>query len=81
MKKLFLIGALFCASAGILATSSYHIITTCGYQFNTSGPDGYPGGETAWLSYLTEMNKHYCGTWVRPQYFKLNDGDDLLIEP
>ena len=75
MKKLFLICALMCASVVVEATTNYHVITTCGYQFNVSGPDGFPGGMNGWLNYLREMNKHYCGNWNTPDYFEINPGD------
>ena len=64
MKKLFLIGALFCASAGILASVSYR--TTCGVVFTSTGPTGYPGGVIAYYEWLDDMNEYFCNEPGRP---------------
>ena len=79
MKKLFLIGALVCASAGILASVSYR--TTCGIIFTSTGPNGYPGGEEAYNDWLREMNIHFCGEDEMPVRFELAPGEEPILIP
>lgn len=77
MKKLFLIGALFCASAGILASVSYR--TSCGRVFTSTGPEGYPGGEAEYNEWLKDMNQYYCGVRIMPQVLTLVPDDEPIV--
>jgi len=81
MKKLFLIGALFCSS--VSATASNIIVTTgCGRQFVTSGPDGYPGNYNDWLDFVQDVANYYCGgetTFFYREYAPTEP--DPIIEP
>ena len=77
MKKLLLIGALICASAGILASVSYR--TSCGPVFTSTGTDGYPGGEAEYNDWLMDMNEYYCGVRILP--FEINPDNEPPLIP
>ena len=76
MKKLFLIGALFCASAGILASVTYK--TTCGKCFVATGPEGYNGN---YDEFLMDMNWYYCHEVGLPFEYCPDAGELPIINP
>lgn len=75
MKKLFLIGALFCAS--VSATASTRWITSCGIVFETVSQ--YPGTLGDFIIFLMETNADLCdGTHQMPRIYA---GEPELVEP
>ena len=77
MKKLFLIGALFCAS--VSASASTRWVTSCGIVFETVSFADFPGSMAEYTKFLIDTNEDLCHVRKQPKIF--NKGDDLLIIP
>lgn len=77
MKKLFLIGALFCAS--VSATASTRWVTSCGIVFETVSFADFEGSMAEYRDFLMDTNEDLCHVRKLPRIF--NEGDDLPIIP